>query len=302
MRTLPLQENLNATAQEGIFLKCRLASDDEPERRNWKFTLRSDTSRGEQVYQAAFFLPEQQQQQQQAKAEDSSSSNGEWALVQVPFTSFQLVRGPRLVPDAPPLDTTKGLFQIGLSLSKFVIGYNTTQLENFRAGFFDLHLSQIGFYSSSDTTTRSRALEKGVERTGSTVVATTSRGRKVPDTLSQKEVKQKRPVLLKLLLPMAKLLFSEQANRRKSAFKILKQKRGWNRPRAIRYGFQSKRKSLGMVPALMNTMGILGIDSFRAVVMTVLKLVLIYPLRLVSKVVRAIRKSLGMKVKLSMTE
>ena len=280
MRTLPLQKNLNATLQEGIFLKCRLASDDEPERRNWKVTLRSDTSRGEQVYQAAFYLP------------STKDISQEWAIVKVPFTSFQLVRGPRLVPDAPPLDTTKGLFQIGLSLSKFVIGFQTTQLENFRAGFFELQLSQIGFYSS----------EKDVEEGTIITTTDTTSQRQSPDTLSPKEVKQKRPILLKLLLPLAKIFFSEQANRRKSALKLLKEKRGWSRSRAIRYGFQSKRNSLGVVPALMKTMGILGIDSFRSVFVTVLRLVLIYPLRLVSKVVRGIRKSLGMKVKPSMTE
>lgn len=272
MRTLPLRENLNATLQEGIFLKCRLASDNEPERRNWKVTLRSDTSRGEQVYQAAFTLPK-----------PSEGKEDEWNTVQVPFDEFQLVRGPRLIPNAPPLDTSRGLFQIGLSMSKFVIGYNTTELTNFRAGFFELHLAQIGFYKS-DTA-------KGDVLVGS------SPSVPIPETLSPKEVKQKRPFLLKVLLPLAKVLFSEKANRRKSAMNILREQRGWSRSEAVNYGFQSKRKSLGLIPALMKTLGILGIDSFRTVLKSVLKVVLVYPLRLVSMLARAVKLRLGMKVK-----
>ena len=62
------------------------------------------------------------------------------------------------------------------------------------------------------------------------------------------------------------------------------------------------RKSLGLLPALVKTIGILGIDSFRAVLKSVLKVVLVYPLRLVSMFVRAVKKSMGMKLKPSMKE
>ena len=82
MRTLPFKETLDVSNQDGVYVNCKLASDDEPERRVWKLTVRTDTSRGEQVYQAMFDL---------AKA----SKDGSMTMVKVPFSSFQLVTESR---------------------------------------------------------------------------------------------------------------------------------------------------------------------------------------------------------------
>ena len=95
MRTLPFREPLDAAGSQGLFVDCRLASDDEPERRVWKITCRVDGSRGEMVYQAAFPMPK----------------GAEFSRVFVPFDDFQLVRGPRVVPGAPKLNVTNGIYQ-----------------------------------------------------------------------------------------------------------------------------------------------------------------------------------------------
>jgi hypothetical protein len=173
-RTLPFEEPLDVGEADGLFLMCRLTSDQEPERRVWKVTARSDQSRGEQVYQAMFDLPK--------------NSDDEWSLITIPFSSFVQVRGPRVVEGGAPLNTTGGLFQIGISLSKFKIGKTTTEIENFRPGYFELQLKEIGVY-----------------RSGNLNLAIDS-----PNTLPKEEVEKRKPLVLKILLPVANVFFSEK--------------------------------------------------------------------------------------------
>ena len=278
MRTLPFKQALNATGQDGVFIDCKLASDDEADRRMWKLTVRTDGSRGEQVYQSQFDL---------AEAINASREKGdEWAHVKVPFDKFNLVRGPRMMPDGPKLDVAGGVFQIGMTLSKFKMALNTTVLEDFRPGFFDMHIQRIGFYKEDDES----VVEKAVPVLN------------VPDTLTKKEAESKRPLPLKLLLPVAKLLFSEKANRRKSAMNILREKRKLSRAGAILFGIKSRRKSIGLVPSILKTAGIVGIDSARAILKNSLKLVFLYPLRFIGAIIKNVKKALGMKVKPSMRE
>ena len=70
--------------QDGLYVDC------EPEaeclRRVWKLTCRARQDRGEVVYQATL----------------KPQPVGRQRLF-VPWSDFQLVRGPRLVPDMPPL-------------------------------------------------------------------------------------------------------------------------------------------------------------------------------------------------------
>jgi hypothetical protein len=176
MRTLafeePLQVGKNA---DGFYVDCRLTSDSEPERRVWKMTTRTERSRGEELYQAQFTLPK-------------NNTNGQWARIQIPFSNFRLVRGPRMVQGGTPLNTTGGIYQIGLSLSKFQLSQNTSEIENFRPGFFELQLKTIGVYSNSAT---SLQLSE-------------------PNTLSPEEAKRRRPIIVKALSPVLNLLFSEQ--------------------------------------------------------------------------------------------
>jgi hypothetical protein len=176
MRTLAFEEPLEVGDDaQGFYIDCRLTSDNEPERRIWKMTTRSERSRGEELYQAQFTLP-------------SNNTQDEWTRIRIPFSSFKLVRGPRMVEGGAPLNTTGGLYQIGLSLSKFQISRNMTQLENFRPGYFELQLQTIGLYSN--VTSSLRVAE--------------------PSTLSPAEAKRKRPLIVKLALPVISLLFSEQ--------------------------------------------------------------------------------------------
>lgn len=296
MRTRPFQSPLNATGTEGIYVDCRLASDDEPERRVWKMTVRTDTSRGEMVFQSQFDL----KGAMEVKKKDMGGENEEdeqlWARVLVPFDGFQLVRGPRLVVDGPKLDVSNGIFQIGMTMSKFLMAVNTTELENFRPGFFDLHIQRIGFYQERGLKSQSQPSQEETMQQQDQVE--TARGVDVvvvPETLTKMEADKKKPVLLKILAPLAKLLFSEKANRRKSAMNLLREKRDMSRMKAILFGIRSRRKSMGLIPSIFKTVGILGVDSARSIFKEVLKVIFVYPFRFVRKIVFTIQKALGIK-------
>lgn len=286
MRTLPFTSPLNATDREGVYLDCKLASDDEANRRIWKMTVRTDSSRGEMVYQAEYDLKMAMEEAKQAAQKDENEEV--WARVMLPFDKFQLVRGPRLIPDGPKLDVTGGIFQIGMTLSKFMMAQNTTELEDFRPGFFDMHIQGIGFYDNKGVAVAIPAKEEMTSN--------------VPDTLSKKEAQKKRPLLLKIILPLAKIFFSEKANRRKSAMRILREERNMSRSKAILFGIQTRKKSMGIFPSIIKTMGIISIDIIRAVIKSILKVVLVYPFRVVGAFVRMVKQMLGMKVKPSLRE
>ncbi len=286
MRTLPFKDSpLNATGEDGVYLDCNLASDDEAERRVWKLTVRTDSSRGEMVYQSQFDLKQAIGNTKKESAEDNNDTDV-WARVMVPFDTFQLVRGPRMIPDGPPLDVSGGIYQIGMTLSKFVMNVNTTELENFRPGYFDLRIKRIGFYNNG----------------GESNVSTLTEVASVPTTLSKEDAEKKRPLALRLLLPIAKLLFSEKANRRRSAMRILRDERKLSRARAIMFGIKYRRDSMGLFKSFVKTAGILSVDTFRAVMKNTLKIVLLYPIRLLGASIRAVKKAMGMKVKPSLRE
>lgn len=335
-RTLPFVAPLDAGGADGVYLECDLVSDDDASRRVWKMSLRTDTSRGEQVYQAEYDLGraveeecvmrealEEATEAERAlrnairvaeeygakkeadelkdkgddlrRAMDDMKEDGQganeddacWTRVRIPFDDFKLVRGPRLVPDAPPMNITGGIYQIGMTLSKFRMAQNMTELEDFRAGYFDMRIRSIGFYAAGEGPVASTAAEEGPDRTAD-----------VPDTLTKEEAASKRPLLLKLLFPVARLLFSEEANRRRSAMRKLREERGLGRLGAIRFGVRSRRRSMGVIPSVLKTLGILAVDSFRATVFFVLKVLLVYPIR----AVRGTMRALGVSAKPSPTE
>lgn len=174
-RTNPFAEPLMVGSADGFYVMCRLTSDNEPERRVWKMTTRTKPDRGELLYQAPF---------------DFTSTSSNWTTVKVPFASFKYVRGPRMIPDGPPLNTTAGLYQIGMTMSKFVFGVNTTEISNFRDGFFELQLKEIGLYK---------------EREDSTIGTVVT-----PKVYSKLEAKKQRSLILKVLIPVSKIFFSEQ--------------------------------------------------------------------------------------------
>ena len=86
--------------QDGLYVDC------EPEaeclRRVWKLTCRARQDRGEVVYQATL----------------KPQPVGRQRLF-VPWSDFQLVRGPRLVPDMPPLsvEDVNATYQVNLTLT-----------------------------------------------------------------------------------------------------------------------------------------------------------------------------------------
>ena len=265
-RTLPFQDGKplqvsDATqSADGFYLKLRLNSDNEPERRIWKLTTRVENeSRSEQLYQSEFEIPKQ------------SGDEKEWQTIQVPFESFRQVRGPRLIQNGPPLDVSGGLFQIGLTLSKFQMAANMTTLDNFRPGYFEVQLQEIGVYTASATAS-----------TSSTTLFET------PKTLTKKEADKKKPLLLKILGPVFKVIFSEQKNRQKSAVRILK-KRGMGRFAIARYGFQRKVANKGLIFGVLQSLvdGLSAAAGF--VALWTLKLAIFYPLVAIRRTMKLIK-------------
>lgn len=93
--------------------------------------------------------------------------------------------------DGASLDTSGGIYQVGMTMSKFVFGKNLTELEGFRDGFFEFHMKEIGLYKDSNDKAAQLAPV-------------------VPNVLTKQEAQKQRPLVLKVLLPIAKLFFSEQ--------------------------------------------------------------------------------------------
>ena len=252
------------TNAEGIFFDCRLVSDNEPDRRVWKATIRTDTSRGEIVYQSQFEIP----------ANENKKST--WKRIKVPFDSFQQVRGPRIIMDGPKLDTTGGIYQVGMTMSKFLMRENTTTLENFRAGFFDLQLECIGVYfNDGDSNQISKDKHTSVLQV---------------QTLSKEEAARKRPLLLTLLFPVLKIFFSENCSRRKSGMKILMEKRGLTRYNAIRLMVKNRANASGMLQAIFRAFSLISLDLFRFLMINLSKFLLVYPLVTTSRMIKFVKR------------
>jgi hypothetical protein len=70
--------------------------------------------------------------------------------------------------------------------------------------------------------------------------------------------------------------------------KLLRENRGMSRGEAILFGLKSRAKSMGMWRSLGKTSAILGADAFRAVVLTALRIFVLYPLNLVQTLKNAL--------------
>ncbi|CAE7816980.1 unnamed protein product [Symbiodinium microadriaticum] len=208
-RTRPFQQPLNLSGADGLYIDCGLVSDEDVARRAWKMTLRTDEGRGEVVYQAPF-----------------QPAVGSPSRVQVPFSDFRLVRGPIAIPDAPKLANLSAVYQIGFTVSKFVISEQMQTLDDFRNGTFQLDIAEIGVFS------RSSALV-GMEG--------------APETLADQEVKRNRPLVQKLLFPLLGLFFSEAVRRRRRAAALLKQ-RGVGPWKRFRFSWRVLRAQQGRSP------------------------------------------------------
>jgi len=250
--------------RDGFYLKVRLTSDNEPERRVWKLTTRvENVSRSEQLYQAMFEIPKQNE----ADWDGDIAVTNDWKIIKVPFDSFVQVRGPRIVENGPPLDLTGGLYQIGMTMSKFQMATNMTEFENFRPGYFELQIQKIGVYTGVSAVSDPDAIAVTQHQTPIDT----------PMTLTKKEAEQKKPMALKVLFPILKLFFNEKQSRQKSAAKILKS-RGMDRLAIAKFGFQRKVGAKGMIVALAQSVVELVSTAARLGVFWTLKIALFYPL------------------------
>ena len=100
-----------------------------------------------------------------------------------------------MVKEGPPLNVSSGLFQLGMTMSKFAWN-RTGEIENFRDGFFEVKIKSMGLYYD----------ESEVERQ-STVIASSGQ----PEILSRDEAKKKKSVLFKLLGPLVRIVFFSEA-------------------------------------------------------------------------------------------
>lgn len=231
-RTRTFETPLNLSGAKGIYITCRLASDDDVARRAWKLALRTDASRGEVVYQAPFVPP----------------PGGDLQTIYVPFSDFRLVRGPVAVPDAAPLTASgvEAVYQLGFTASKFVIGERMTPLDGFRNGSFQLDIGELGAYAEG-LDTASRARFEG------TAVA--------PAALPEAEARRRRPFVEKLLRPVFRALFSEERRRKKRAAKLLTE-RGASKIQLSSMGWRFKRNLRGY--SLAGTLLRTSRDAFAA--------------------------------------
>uniref|UniRef100_A0A7S4ACN5 NADH:ubiquinone oxidoreductase intermediate-associated protein 30 domain-containing protein n=1 Tax=Pseudo-nitzschia australis TaxID=44445 RepID=A0A7S4ACN5_9STRA len=287
-RTLPFLDGKPldvGTDKEGFYLVARLASDDEPEKRVWKMTTRNlNNARSEQLYQAEFQL-DKTKDKQPTKGEKTGGSS--WQTIRVPFSSFVQVKGPRKVENGPPLDPSGGLFQIGMSLSKFKIASNTTELPNFRPGYFELQIREIGVYGTSSSSIKTSEEASGTTTdTGIATTANTNDKSKIL-TVTKKEAEQQRPAVLKIVFPLVKFFFNEQRNRRKSATRLLK-KRGLNQLDIALFGIRRKAASKGIVWALGDFLVRLLSTTVRLTSFWTLKIALFYPFVTIRKILRKV--------------
>ena len=72
---------------------------------------------------------------------------------------------------------------------------------------------------------------------------------------------------------------SRNSQRRKSAMKILREKRGFSRTAAMLYGFKLRAHSAGLLHSLPKSLSILAIDAFRTLATFTLRITLVYPFR-----------------------
>eukprot|EP00929_Paragymnodinium_shiwhaense_P106686 TRINITY_DN72290_c0_g1_i1.p1 TRINITY_DN72290_c0_g1~~TRINITY_DN72290_c0_g1_i1.p1 ORF type:complete len:385 (+),score=74.21 TRINITY_DN72290_c0_g1_i1:120-1274(+) len=241
-RTRAFDKPVNLSGATGLYIRCRLASDDDAKLRVWKLSLRTDEGRGDVVYQAPF-LPSTDVMETQF----------------VPFSNFMLVQGPRALPNAPKISNASAIYQLGFTVSKFVLGEMPTVLNDFRNGTFEVDIEELGAYTSTGSLS------------GDVVM---------PGALSDKEVEEKRPLPLKILLPVLKRVFSEEKRRKSSAAKLLAE-RGVGRLQLARMGWQFKRglrqqgllRSLwqSSVAAVSATVGLVFLFIARCLVFPVLR-------------------------------
>ena len=192
-----LDAPLDLSKADGVYVDAILTSDADVARRAWKLTLRTAASRSEIVYSAEWA---------------PRGPDGVGGPTFVPFSDFKLVRGPRVVEGAPPLNATQcaNVYGFGLTLSRFgAASVNMAEVENFRDGPFAVKLNAVGVY--------------GAEKVDVPAI-----GKNVADASKPNSpgspMKNNGLILglaLTVLRPIASLVFSEEGRRRRQARKTL---------------------------------------------------------------------------------
>ncbi|GMI54127.1 hypothetical protein ScalyP_jg11305 [Parmales sp. scaly parma] len=267
LRTLPFTSPIVVTPLDsGIYIKCQFLSDNEPERRVWKLSIRNDSSRGEQVFQAEL---------------GGNLSTTEMTTTYLPFSDFKVVRGARLLEQQAPFlkekeDGENMLFQIGLTVSCFPWGKNLVKMDNFREGPFELGIEELGLFSDADADANADAGKSSAVQH--------------VQTLTEDEVKAKRPMAFKIVSK----LFSEKARRRTEALRLLREERGMSYRALLRFGRRARGEQRAQGVLTMSS--ILLKDVSRKVVFKALKYTVFKPLGMVFKLKKKLNKKTSKKV------
>ena len=268
-RTAALDAPLDLSNADGVYVDAILTSDADVARRAWKLTLRTAASRSEIVYSAEWA---------------PRGPDGVGGPTFVPFSDFKLVRGPRIVEGAPPLNATQcaNVYGFGLTLSRFgAASVNMTEVENFRDGPFAVKLNAVGVYGAEKV---------DVPAIGKNVVESK------PNSAGRPSMKQNGLILglaLTVLRPIASLVFSEEGRRRRQARRMLI-KRGCKSDWAARaYGQRVVKRMRGLGA------GAARLEGLREFAKDAAAYALSFPLRLAFRAifgtVRLIRRLRGKK-------
>ena len=243
---------INGSPFEGVYLRVRFISDDQPGRRTFKVTVRDDDTRGEFVHQAMFQV---------------DKGGNDFQLVKVPFDSLLSVRGPVLNARGSPFDKSK-IFQVGVVISKFMISESMETIDDFRDGFFSMDVKDIGFYGGDGGSGQP--------------------GELASETIAEGDAKRPMPVVI--LSPIFKLFFNEKSRRRRAAYlKLLERKRTRSSTKFPRLSltsnsFKSRCKSYGKASATMTYSKRFAADGVKFILGKALKVGVFYPVKAVFKV------------------
>ena len=265
-----LDAPLDLSKADGVYVDAILTSDADVARRAWKLTLRTAASRSEIVYSAEW---------------RPRGPDGVGGPTFVPFSDFKLVRGPRIVEGAPPLNATQceNVYGFGLTLSRFgAASVNMTEVSNFRDGPFAVKLNAVGVYGAEQV---------DVPTIGKNVVESK------PNSAGRPSMKQNGLILglaLTILRPIASLVFSEEGRRRRQARRMLvkrgKAKSDWA---ARAYGQRVVKRMRGLGA------GAARLEGLREFAKDAAAYALSFPLRLAFRAifgtVRLIRRLRGKK-------
>lgn len=249
-----LAEPLDLSLSDGIYLDCEaLPVGAPPSSRVWKMAIRTKQDRGEVVYQQAFTPPTAGRR-----------------TVRLPFDGFRLVRGPRLVPNVPPLSAAQAneTYQISLVVSKFEVSETGAALSNFEEGLFALRLFAVGTFAS---------------------VAQGASLPTIPRALTKEEQAAAAPPMLKILRPLLGIVFGESVRRRLAATKLLDARGTTKLGRAkLAWAWRCAGKG-GMVGAAYKTTTLLARDLVGAALSLPVKL-LFRAVRLVSRTLKKLKR------------